>query len=193
MPERAPIAGRSARGADIAPLAKAPPNYLDTTHFDTVRFPPPSWACETFARAARDGSLAYTGYRGNPDVLKVLAESVGRFVGIPLDPAQNLILTPGTQAGLSLHDAVKVDVFLRDIADRAVFDAIYAEYVGNPPPARTLIQSNFTEFDVEVSAVLVRKVTRILGEGYLDVGEILVQDIGPIGLEDGIMAPPGSR
>ncbi|WP_315762468.1 MULTISPECIES: aminotransferase class I/II-fold pyridoxal phosphate-dependent enzyme [unclassified Bradyrhizobium] len=100
LPERAPIAGQSARGADVALLAKAPPNYLDTTHFDTVRFPPPPWAAEAFARAAKDGSLAYTGYRGNPDVLKVLAESVGRFLGVPLDPVQNLILTPGTQAGL---------------------------------------------------------------------------------------------
>ncbi len=100
LPERAPIAVQSARGADIALLAKAPPDYLDTTHFDTVRFPPPPWAAEAFARAAKDGSLAYTGYRGNPDVLKVLAGSVGRFVGIPLDPAQNIILTPGTQAGL---------------------------------------------------------------------------------------------
>ncbi len=60
-------------------------------------------------------------------------------------------------AGLSLQDAVKVDVFLRDLADRAVFDAIYAEYVGKPPPARTLTQSNFTEFDVEVSAMLVER------------------------------------
>jgi aspartate/methionine/tyrosine aminotransferase len=100
LPERAPIAGQSARWADIALLAKAPPSYLDTTHFDTVRFPPPLWAAEAFARAARDGAKAYTGYRGNADVLKALADSVGRFVGIPLDPGQNLILTPGTQAGL---------------------------------------------------------------------------------------------
>ncbi|WP_315762469.1 MULTISPECIES: RidA family protein [unclassified Bradyrhizobium] len=57
-------------------------------------------------------------------------------------------------SGLSLRDAVKVDVFLRDLGTRAKFDAIYAEYVGSPPPARTLVQSNFTEFDVEVSAVL---------------------------------------
>jgi hypothetical protein len=39
-------------------LAKAPANFLDTTHFDTVRFPPPPWATEQFARAAGDGALA---------------------------------------------------------------------------------------------------------------------------------------
>jgi len=100
LPERAPIAGTSARRADIALLAKAPADFLDTTHFDTVRFPPPPWAVDKFARAASDGALAYTGYRGNSEVLGVLAGSVGGFLNLPLDPQQNLILTPGTQAGL---------------------------------------------------------------------------------------------
>lgn len=35
-------------------------------------------------------------------------------------------------------------------------DAIYKEYVGDPLPARTLVQSNFAGFDIEVDAVLVR-------------------------------------
>jgi aspartate/methionine/tyrosine aminotransferase len=100
LPERAPIAGTSARRADIALLAKAPADFLDTTHFDTVRFPPPPWAAEQFACAAADGELAYTGYRGNTEVLRGLAGSVGRFLDLPLDPQAHLILTPGTQAGL---------------------------------------------------------------------------------------------
>jgi aspartate/methionine/tyrosine aminotransferase len=98
--ERAYIAGTSARQADVAQLAKAPASFLDTTHFDTVRFPPPPWAAEQFARAARNGALAYTGYRGNAEVLTALAGSVGAFLDLPLDPEQHLILTPGTQAGL---------------------------------------------------------------------------------------------
>ena len=99
LPGRA-SSGQSARQADIELLAKAPANFLDTTHFDTVRFPPPPWAAEQFARAAADGALAYTGYRGNPDVLKALARSIGKFLGRSLEPDQNIILTPGTQAGL---------------------------------------------------------------------------------------------
>ena len=59
-------------------------------------------------------------------------------------------------AGLSLKDAVRVGVFLRNPADAKEFDAIYAEYVGDPLPARTLTQSNFAGFDIEVDAVLVR-------------------------------------
>jgi aspartate/methionine/tyrosine aminotransferase len=90
----------SARQADRELLAQAPPDFLDTTHFDTVRFAPPDWAIEAFARAGRDGSLAYTGYRGHPDVLANVAENVNRVFGLRFDPSRELILTPGTQAGL---------------------------------------------------------------------------------------------
>lgn len=60
-------------------------------------------------------------------------------------------------AGLSLKDAVKVSVFLKNPSDAKAFDAIYAEYVSDPPPARTLIQSNFAGFDIEVDAVLLAR------------------------------------
>lgn len=57
-------------------------------------------------------------------------------------------------AGLSLRDAVKVDVFLKDLSHKAVFDSIYAAYVGLEAPTRTLVQSNFGDFELEVSAIL---------------------------------------
>lgn len=57
-------------------------------------------------------------------------------------------------AGLSLKDAVRVGVFLKNPADAKEFDAIYAQYVSEPWPARTLTQSNFAGFDIEVDAVL---------------------------------------
>jgi enamine deaminase RidA (YjgF/YER057c/UK114 family) len=60
-------------------------------------------------------------------------------------------------AGLSLKDAVKVGVFLKNPSDAKAFDAIYAEYVCDPPPARTLIQSNLVGFDIEVDAVLLAR------------------------------------
>ncbi|MSO48950.1 MAG: RidA family protein [Acidobacteria bacterium] len=59
-------------------------------------------------------------------------------------------------AGLSLKDAVRVGVFLKNPADAKEFDTIYKEYVGDPLPARTLVQSSFAGFDIEVDAVLVR-------------------------------------
>lgn len=57
-------------------------------------------------------------------------------------------------AGLSLRDAVRVGVFLKNPGNAKEFDAIYASYVGTPPPARTLVQSMFADFDIEVDAVL---------------------------------------
>ena len=100
LPERAAIASPSVRDADIDLLRKAPPGFMDTTHFDTMRFPPPDWASERFAEAAGDGSLAYTGYRGNDAVLEAVAANVSAFLGVAVDPRRNLILTPGTQAAL---------------------------------------------------------------------------------------------
>jgi aspartate/methionine/tyrosine aminotransferase len=98
LPGRVP--GSSARQADLALLSVAPADFLDTTHFDTVRFPPPPWALAAFERAAKDGSLAYTPYRGNAAVLDALSGSLGRFLGISVDPHENIALTPGTQAAL---------------------------------------------------------------------------------------------
>jgi len=89
----------SARQADLKLLSLAPKGFLDTTHFDTVRFPPPSWAREVFDTAAKNGALAYTPYRGNSDVLENLSESLSNFMGAEFSPS-NLILAPGTQAGL---------------------------------------------------------------------------------------------
>lgn len=57
-------------------------------------------------------------------------------------------------AGLSLKDAVRVGVFLKNPADAKEFDTIYKEYVSEPWPARTLTQSNLVGFDIEVDAVL---------------------------------------
>ncbi len=89
-----------ARQSDRDLLAQAPATFIDTTHFDTVRFPPPAWALDSFVEAAKDGALAYTGYRGHPDVLEIVAKSLHAFTGVPFDPAAEIILTPGTQAGL---------------------------------------------------------------------------------------------
>lgn len=57
-------------------------------------------------------------------------------------------------AGRSLKNAVKVNVFLKNPGDAKEFDAIYAQYVTDPPPARTLTQSGLVGFDIEVDAIL---------------------------------------
>jgi aspartate/methionine/tyrosine aminotransferase len=108
--ERADQIGMSVRDADRSlRLDGGGHGLLDTTHFDTVRFPPPAWAATVFASAAADGELAYTPYRGHPVVLDQLASTLGPVLGIPLSPAENIALTPGTQAGLFATLSALVD------------------------------------------------------------------------------------
>ena len=57
-------------------------------------------------------------------------------------------------ARLTLDDAVKVNVYLRRPEDSAEFDSIYAEYFSEPCAARTLTQSGFIDFDIEIDAIL---------------------------------------
>jgi reactive intermediate/imine deaminase len=57
-------------------------------------------------------------------------------------------------AGSSLRDAVRVGVYLREMADFAVMNTVYAEFVGEPYPVRTTIQSDLPGFAIEVDAVL---------------------------------------
>ncbi|WP_373356293.1 aminotransferase class I/II-fold pyridoxal phosphate-dependent enzyme [Pseudoroseicyclus sp. CXY001] len=92
--------GLSAREADLALIAKAPEGFLDTTHFDTVRFPPPDWAAELMGEVMRDGARAYSPYRGHADVLEIVARNAAALIGIDVDPRRNVILTAGTQSAL---------------------------------------------------------------------------------------------
>ncbi|RYZ31959.1 MAG: aminotransferase class I/II-fold pyridoxal phosphate-dependent enzyme, partial [Propionibacteriaceae bacterium] len=101
LPERAALIGTSVRDADLSlRLDGAGHGLLDTTHFDTVRFPPPAWALPTFAAAAGDGEQAYTAYRGNTGVRETCAASISRLMGVEVDPARNLAMSTGTQGGL---------------------------------------------------------------------------------------------
>ena len=110
MPERAGQIGMSVREADRwLNLDGGGRGLLDTTHFDTVRFPPPAWAAGVIGEAVASGELAYTPYRGHPGVLDTLAATLGSVLGVPLSPAENLALTPGTQASLFATLSALVD------------------------------------------------------------------------------------
>lgn len=104
------LAGETVREADRAlRLHGGGEGLLDTTHFDTVRFPPPPWAADVMRAATSDGELAYTPYRGHPGVLDALAAPLTALLGVPVDPRLNVVLTPGTQAGLFTTMSALVD------------------------------------------------------------------------------------
>jgi 2-iminobutanoate/2-iminopropanoate deaminase len=60
-------------------------------------------------------------------------------------------------AGASLADAVRVGVFLREMRNFSAMDEIHREFVPEPFPARTTVQSDLPRFEIEVDAVLYRE------------------------------------
>ena len=101
LPERENVLGRSVRAAERElEQAPAPADLLDLTYANTHRFPPPSWALTDFVAAAQGAGMTYTPYRGDRVVRSAVAESVSAFLEVGVDPATELVLTPGTQAGL---------------------------------------------------------------------------------------------
>jgi 2-iminobutanoate/2-iminopropanoate deaminase len=90
---------------------------------------------------------------------------------IPLDPAtgnlvqgdieaqtkqvlENLRAIVAT-AGLSLADALKATCFLKNMGDFAKFNAVYAEYFGEVPPARETVEVARLPRDVLVEVSLI--------------------------------------
>lgn len=110
LPERVVSMGMSVREADLQlKLDGDGHGLLDTTHFDTVRFPPPAWGLEAFTAAAQNGELAYSSYRGNREVRAICATSVSSLLGLEIDPDCHIALTAGTQGGLFATLSALVD------------------------------------------------------------------------------------
>ena len=60
-------------------------------------------------------------------------------------------------AGARLADAVRVGVYLADLADFEEMDRVYREYFEEPLPARTTVGVALLGFGVEVDAVIALK------------------------------------
>jgi aspartate/methionine/tyrosine aminotransferase len=93
--------GRSVLDLDRA-LAEAPgpADLIDLTHGDTRAFVPPARAAADLVAAIADNTEAYTPYRGSRSLRATLAPRLAALLGRPVDPATELVVTPGTQGGL---------------------------------------------------------------------------------------------
>lgn len=102
LPERHSSLGSTLRAAEreLERNASRHSGLLDLTYADTKRFPAPEWAIKAFTEVATRGGQSYTAYRGDGEVRAAVAENVSGFMGMPVDPAKDLMLTPGTQAAL---------------------------------------------------------------------------------------------
>ncbi|GAA3615168.1 pyridoxal phosphate-dependent aminotransferase [Kineosporia mesophila] len=100
LPEMAEHIGQSVRAAERElenTTVAADQPFLDATYADTHRFPPPEWALPTFTTAASGEGMTYTPYRGDHGVRGTVTSNVNTVLGIPAD---DVILTPGTQGAL---------------------------------------------------------------------------------------------
>ena len=76
---------------------------MDFSHGDVDAHLPTPGSFEVFCAGVEEGGAqAYTPYRGRKEILEHVAASLASFTGAPVDPAENLILTPGTQGALFL-------------------------------------------------------------------------------------------
>lgn len=57
-------------------------------------------------------------------------------------------------AGTSMSNAVRIGVYLNDLADWAEFNEVSKEFLTTPYPARTSIQADLNGFLVEIDAVV---------------------------------------
>jgi 2-iminobutanoate/2-iminopropanoate deaminase len=80
-----------------------------------------------------------------------------RLSDAPFDVQARQVLTNleavATAAGTSLRHATMVTVYLKDLGDRAAFDEIYREFLGDPAPARIMLPADLVGMAVEASAI----------------------------------------
>lgn len=82
---------------------------VDFSHGDVDAFTPTPGSFEAFsAGVSLGGRQAYTEYRGDLDIREALAERLAAFTGAPVDGADGMIITPGTQGALFLAVASTV-------------------------------------------------------------------------------------
>ncbi len=96
----------SLQKAEVLPMEgdSIPGTPVDFSHGDVDAHKPIPGSLERFVEGyvVGGGHQAYTEYRGKAGIREYLAEKLAQFSGAPVDPATELILTPGTQGALFL-------------------------------------------------------------------------------------------
>ena len=91
-----------------------------------------------YSAGIRAGNLVFTaGQLGlNPQTGELVAGGVEAETRQALTNVKSVLAA----AGAEMNDVVKTTVFLRDMADFASMNGIYAEFFGDAPPARSTVQ-----------------------------------------------------
>lgn len=87
-----------------------PGTPVDFSHGDVDAFAPTPGAREAWMNGFEvGGAQAYTEYRGDAAIRADVAQNLATFTGAPIDPVDELIITPGTQGALFLALGSVVD------------------------------------------------------------------------------------
>lgn len=104
-----------------------------------------------YSQAIRAGDFLYLAGQGPFDAS---GERAGETVAEQVERVLGNLDAVARAAGGTLQAAVRVGMYLSDLAHFDEMDAAYRAFFADPMPARTTIQSDLVGFDVEGDAVV---------------------------------------
>ncbi len=104
-----------------------------------------------FPQAIHYGNLLFVSGQGPLDPVRNEPDT-GTFESEVHLTIQNLRRVVNA-ANADLSDALKVTVYLTDLANIPKFNEIYSQYFPEPRPARTLVQAGLRGIQVEIDAI----------------------------------------
>ena len=110
--------------------------------------PPPSGG---YSQGIVAGGFLYLSGQGPYDAA---GDRAGTTVGEQVRQVLENLDAVARAAGGSLQNAVRVGMYISDMAHFDEMDAEYRRFFADPMPARTTIQSDLVDFDVEGDAVV---------------------------------------
>jgi 2-iminobutanoate/2-iminopropanoate deaminase len=105
-----------------------------------------------YSQAIRAGGFLFCSGQGPYDAS---GARVGETIAEQVQQVLENLDAVARAAGSSLQDAVRVGMFISDMAHFDEMDEAYGAFFSDPKPARTTIQSDLVGFDVEGDAVVV--------------------------------------
>jgi 2-iminobutanoate/2-iminopropanoate deaminase len=101
-----------------------------------------------YSQAIKSGNLVFVAGQGalDPRTGEVQRQSIQTETKQVLENLKAIL----TAAGSSLDRVVKTTCYLADMSDFQAFNAVYAEYFPQDPPARTTIQAGRLPLDLRV-------------------------------------------
>lgn len=109
----------------------------------------------TYSQALITGNLIFvSGQVGKDPVSGEISKDISLQTKQTLNNIQNIL----SEAGVSMSDVVKTNIYLVDMEDFAVFERIYHSFFDKPYPSRTTVQCCLSgEKRIEIDAIAIQK------------------------------------